>query len=209
MIHLNNFLKYLDENKKIGGVLGFVSNEQYILQGLTNDTDFLKFMFNYLGDNLNHFYYYFLANFEKKIRNDIIDNKLFKCSDLLIMLHQEIRDIYFLNVYGKERDLWIKNSKSFDKTIEKILKNYDPLYLVYLREKGYGQLADLCFDIYLYYSFLGGIPGEYNTFIENYRKFLEYEWRETDSTNINTPKNWQYSYFIKEELTHNINQNFF
>jgi hypothetical protein len=208
MINQRYFLKYLDESKRIGGVLGFVSNEQYILQGLKNDTDFLRFMFDYLSDNLNHFYYYFLANFEKKIRNEIIENKFFQCSSLLIMLHQEIRDIYFLNVYGKEKDLWIKNSKSIDKTIERILKNYDPLYLLYLKEKGYGQLADLCFDIYLYYSFLGGIIGEYNTFIENYRKFLEYEWRETDFTNVITPENWQYGYYITAEQIHNINQNY-
>jgi hypothetical protein len=204
MLKESNILKFLDENKKIGGIFGFISNEEYILNGLLDNNDFVQFMFYYVGNNLNHFYYYFLGNFEKKIRNEILKNKSFNLDRFLVILHFEIYNVYIYNVYGKEKELWRLNGKSIDKTIERILKNYDPLYLIYLKDKGYGQLAELCFDIYLYYSFLGNSYDEFNLFINNYKRFLESEWKPIDFTSISCNKNWDYNTFFKVEQNRNI-----
>jgi hypothetical protein len=205
MLSNSNFIKYLDITKSMGGILGFVSNRECIINGLCdNNNDFFQFMFYYLENNLNHFYYYFLGNFENKIRNEILYNNLFNRDRFLVILHVEMYNVYFSNVYGKEKELLLGTNKSIDKTIERILKKYDPLYLIYLKDIGYGQLSQLCFDIYMYYSFLGCSNDEFNIWIKNYRKFMEYEWTQMDLTTINYLKPWNYSTAIKVEQTHNI-----
>ena len=204
LLNDNNFILFLNESKKIGGILNFVSCEEYIVNGLFENDSFFKFMLNYVGNNLNHFYYHFLVNFEKKIRNEILKNTFFNRDRFLILLHLEIYNIYYLNVYGKEKKLLLTTNKSIDKTIERIIKNYDPLYLIYLKEKGYGQLAELCFDIYLYYSFLGSSIDDFNNFIKKYKHFLEFEWEYMDFKNINRPKTWDYNTLSMVEQNHNI-----
>ena len=206
MLTKSNFLKYLNENKKIGGVIGFVSNEDYVLKGLTSDADFLKFMFHYVSSNLNHFYYYFLAEFEKKIHTTVINDPNFNLGEFLILIHKELHNVYFKNVYGFEKELWKTNGKSFDKTVERVFKNYDPKYLVYLKEKGYGQLAELCFDIYLYYSFLGDSMVEYNNFMNTYKNFLENEWQPMEFMDMTRPRMWSYEQSFKAEPIHSISQ---
>jgi hypothetical protein len=195
MLPNNNVLKYLDESKKIGGIFGFVSNREYIVRAISDKSDFLQFMLYYVENNLNHFYYYFLNNFENKIRNEIINNDSFTRDRFLILLHLEIYNIYYSNVYGKEKELLLRTNKSINRTIERILKNYDPLYLVYLKRKGYGQLADLCFDIYLYYSFLAFSNDEFSVWIKTYKNFMEFEWipmylQKKDNTYV-----WNYNTF--------------
>jgi len=204
MLSNSNYLNYLNESKKIGGILGFVSSNDNIIIGLSSNDDFFKFMFNYIENNLNHFYYFFLGNFEKKIRNEIVNNTSFNKDRFLILLHLEIYNIYNLYVYGREKELILSTNKSIHKTIERILKNYDPLYLLYLKEKGYGQLAELCFDIYLYYSFLGCQFDEYHNFIKKYKHFLEFEWQPMNLEKINRPINWDYNCFFRVEQNHNI-----
>jgi len=201
MLINSNFINYLNESKKIGGILGFVSGEYNIVNGLSNNDNFFKFMIHYIGDKTNHFNYFFLANFEKKLRNEILNNNSFSKDRFLILLHLEIYNLYYKHVNGIERELILSTKKSIDKTIERILIHYDPLYLLYLKEKGYGQLAELCFDIYLYYSFLGGDLDEYNNYIKKYKYFLEFEWQLIPHKNNQIV--WNYNSF-KVEQNHNI-----
>lgn len=192
ILNITDIKPFLNENKKVGGILNFVDNNEEVLTGLIDNKKFNQYLLYFVSSPLNHFYYYFLANFEQKLYDALILRKEdMNINQFSTLLHSHLRDRYMKNVYGSERNLWQTNGKSLDRTISCFIKTYDPDYIAYLYEKGYRQLAELAFDIYLYYPVFGGHL-EWQNFLKTYKPFLESEWKPISFDNIGPMGQWMY-----------------
>ena len=206
MLTIKDIQPFLNENKKIGGILKFVENDQMVLSALGDDKKFLTYLLHYVNIPLNHFYFYFLASFEQKLYDAVILRaEPINLNNFSSLIHSNLRNRYIRNVYGDEKKLWNTNGKSLDRTISAFLKNYNPEYVQYLYEKGYKQLAELAMDIYLYYPVFNS-EVDFQNFMISYKPFLKNEWKPMNFDNVQPLDTWLYGSYIKEEQIHSIVQ---
>jgi len=202
ILNVTDIKSFLIENKKIGGILKFVESDKLVLEGLTSNQKFLNYLLYYVGSPLNNFYYYFLGSFEQKLFDIIVlGGQTINLNQFTTILHSHLRERYLRNVYGDEKQLWNMNGKSVDKTISCFLKQYNPEYLEYLYTKNYKQLAEIAFDIYLYFPIFGD-EKDFRNFMIDYKKFLSTEWKPIIFENVNNLDKWNYGKRFKVEQIH-------
>jgi hypothetical protein len=175
----------LIENRKVGGVFNFVGSPElmakYMTSPIKNEQLYYNFITDYCDNKFTQFNLEFLRFFENTLKTNI--NRIDNYDFFIRCLYLTIKDIYLQNLNSIEKNLWKKNGKSLEKTLSRPTNNYDIDYVCYLNEKGYSQLSNLIFNIYLYYPIIGN-PGEFNTWLSEYRTYLESEWRFVESPSM-------------------------
>jgi hypothetical protein len=180
---------YLDNMKKLGGVIFFIDNDNIMKNAIEEDDEFLKFCIYFTGRPFNNFNYFYLRHLERTIIIELSKTMHINYDKFILMAHKQLRDTYNNNVYGTEKEIWITNGKSLDLTITRILKDFDPEYVIHLYKNNYTQLAKLFFDFYFYYPFIGDQKAFLN-FWTKYLEFIENDWQ--DTLDIEPAPEWFY-----------------
>lgn len=180
---------YLSNMKKIGGVIFFIDNENIMKNAIEDEDKFLSFCIYFTGRPYNNFNYFFLRHLERSIIIDLSKTDNFNYEKFILLAHKQLKDSYNKNVYGTEKEMWNTNGKSLDSTIIRILKDFDPEYISHLYKNNYVQLANLFFDFYFYYPFIGDQKA-FDTFWNKYLEFIENEWQ--DTIDIDEAPEWIY-----------------
>jgi len=180
---------YLENMKKIGGVIFFIDNENIMKIAIEEEDEFLKFCIYFTGRPFNNFNYFFLRHLERTILIDLSKTEHFNYDKFILMAQKQLKDSYNNNVYGTEKEMWNTNGKSIDSTLIRILKDFDPEYIIHLYKSKYTQLAKLLFDFYFYYPFIGDQKA-FSTFCNKYLEFINDNWQ--DTLDIESEPQWIY-----------------
>jgi hypothetical protein len=185
-IDINSYLVHM---RNMGGVIFFIDNENIMKNAIEQDDHFLNYCIYFTGRPYNNFNYFFLRHLERSIIIDLSKTDHFNYGKFISMAHKQLKESYNNNVYGTEKEIWSTNGKSIDLTITRILKNFDPDYVVHLYKNNYVQLANLFFDFYFYYPFIGDEKA-FAKFWNKYLTFIQNDWQET--LDIEGITNWIY-----------------
>ena len=166
-----DIVDFLTQSKRLGGIFGFSENYRAISLGIREQSKTETNLYEYILNRLESFNALILIKLEKYLYKLMVVDKIIpSLSKFTDILHDHIKESYLTNLQGEEAELWKTNGKSLDVTLHNVLKKYDPSYIDYLFIIGYNQLANLCFDTYIYYHFIG----DNEIYISNIHKYKEY-----------------------------------
>ena len=166
---------YLNNMKKLGGVIFFIDNDNIIKNAIEEDDEFLKFCIYFTGRPFNNFNYFYLRHLERSIIIELSKTMHINYDKFILIAHKQLRETYNNNVYGTEKEIWNTNGKSLDLTITRILKDFDPEYVIHLYK--------------IYYPFIGDQKAFLN-FWTKYLEFIENDWQ--DTLDIEPAPQWFY-----------------